>query len=215
MKELWDALISSIENGNYLSAGVVIVVSIIFNAQSIYNFVTSIQKKKAKFIEKALQSGNISDDLKSFMNSELDCEYFRQLTGIKTDKSTVNNLTKLYAIADGTISFDKIKTALPHLISENGFEVYIPKSAYVLRVVNYILFATIFMLGVLILAIPKITSLFSFFSSVSLSIFLFAFAAYIFKRTFSIKYAKQIDKLMDDEMKRGFLTLRRPPPVKR
>ncbi|BBB23637.1 hypothetical protein CVFO_0336 [Isorropodon fossajaponicum endosymbiont JTNG4] len=129
-----------------------LVVKIAHSLPHINEFLERRNKSKAKKIEQALKSPNLSDDVKTYLQDKLMSEYFYHTTGVLVD---ANNIKKIIAIhqdvkndiieADFRIARDYIKSRIDVKLL-NTFWYYTTTSLLFLLI---FLFSTIFMYGLL------------------------------------------------------------------
>ncbi|MBW5290110.1 MAG: hypothetical protein Rsou_1488 [Candidatus Ruthia sp. Asou_11_S2] len=132
-----------------------LVVKIAHSLPHINEFLERRNKSKAKKIEQALKSPNLSDDVKTYLQDKLMSEYFYHTTGVLVG---ANNIKKIIAIhqdvkndiieADSRIARDYIK------YSKSKIDVKLPNTFWYYTTTSLLfplifLFSTIFMYGLL------------------------------------------------------------------
>ena len=115
MEKILDLLIEGVNSGNYLVIAFIIVLTILFNLEKISNFLDSRNKVKIKFIEEAIKNPNVDGKTKLHLESLIEIEYFKSITGIYLEKEIREKLIQAHLKTNGELKFKHFKRAVPFL----------------------------------------------------------------------------------------------------
>jgi len=115
MEKILDPLIEGVNSGNYLVIAFIVVLTILFNLEKISNFLDSRNKVKIKFIEEAIKNPNVDGKTKLHLESLIEIEYFKSITGIYLEKEIREKLIQAHLKTNGELKFKHFKRAVPFL----------------------------------------------------------------------------------------------------
>lgn len=113
-------LLSAIEDGNYLTFVFIAVLAISINIKKIHSFYESLRKNKLEKIKESLSCEYITGLTREQLESELETEYFKLITGMHADKLLREKAIELHKKSNGELGFFHFIRSRSYLLINNG-----------------------------------------------------------------------------------------------
>lgn len=114
------SFITSIEQENLVVAFTLVLLSIIVNAQKLQEYMKYRKRVKINDLKEALNTGNPTGNTKDYLEQELESEYFKLVTNIRTEKLLREKIMDVHKDAKGEIEFFHFIRAISYLSIIDG-----------------------------------------------------------------------------------------------
>jgi hypothetical protein len=115
MNALLTQFIDNIKNGNYLAASIIfatlLLILTLFRLKIILDFFELRQRSKISRMVAALESNYVKGATKSFLEEEIESEYFRLITSIRAERQFREAMLDIHKNANGELSFADFRRA--------------------------------------------------------------------------------------------------------
>jgi hypothetical protein len=187
MPEIADRIISSVEEGNFFVALIIVAIAVLFNYKKIASYLMDRKKARLAAISEALSCDHLDEPTKDYLQEELVTEHFKVTIGIRMERRIREMVLNLYARSEGNLSFRHFKRAFPHLIIKNGeLDVRISVFDKIGYYFNLVFGAILVLFGVLLLIMSM------YVVAIDLAQFFILFISSIFFLLFSVFMIVQI-----------------------
>ncbi len=119
MDKTLSLLADAIANQSFFAFTVIITGGLIFNLKNILEFIDSRKKIKIQLIEDSLKTSHINGNTRAHLESAIENEYFKVITGIDTEKNLREAMIQAHQDL-GEVNFKVFKSAIQHLNSKAG-----------------------------------------------------------------------------------------------
>lgn len=200
LEKIFEILVKSVENGNWLLLVFVVAFALIVNTKNIADVYWQLRHRKLEFLKDALAHSEITGATRLFVKEEFNTHVFRQATGICAGKCLREKLDELYEKSNGELTVYQLFRAQRHFKLADGRLVFdYSTSDYVEFYFNWamaplmVVFSIIFFLFPL--AVPNLT-LIQFFLLFVISLFLAMLGIFLVKQTEPLSVAKRIQPVV-------------------
>ena len=159
MDNFLNLLIEGITTGNIFVVAIIVVMAIIFNFEKIFSFLHTRKRVKIQLIEESLKNLHVNGDTKLYLESLLEKEYFKAITGIDLEKEIREALIQVHKEANGELKFKHFKRAIPFLLYKDGvLSVKIDKFSMFGFIYNLVFGVLLMIVGLALFILPAFVS---------------------------------------------------------
>ena len=194
--KILEALLKSMENGNWLIAVAIIAVAVIINLKGILDFFEKQNSKREDFVKEALKIEAVAGAARTFLEEELNYILFKKVTGIPADRVLREKIKDIVERSNGEIqTFQLAKSKKFIKIKDGTLNISIEKSDRFEWLINW-LFAIILALMALYFFMVPVTikgvQLYQAATVMGFGVLTFFFALFIVSQTIPLSVAKRI-----------------------
>ena len=159
MDKFLNLLIECIATGNIVVVAIIVVVAVIFNVEKIFSFLHTRKKVKIQLIEESLNNPHVNGGTKLYLESLIEQEYFKAITGIVLEKEIREALIQVHKDANGELKFKHFKRAIPYIsYKDSALSVKIDKFSMLGFIYNFVFGILLMMVGVALFILPAFVS---------------------------------------------------------
>jgi len=159
MDKFLNLLIEGITTGNIFVVAIIVAVAIIFNLEKIFSFLHTRKKVKIQLIEESLNNPHVNGDTKLYLESLIEQEYFKAITGIALEKEIREALILSHKEANGELKFKHFKRSIPYVLyKDSALSVKIDKFSMFGFIYNFLFGILMMIVGLVFFILPAIAS---------------------------------------------------------
>lgn len=195
MDKIIDDLIIALTNGDVMVVCIVIAVALIFNIGNITDFLDNRKKNRISFIKESLEESRVTGNTKLFLESLLEQEYFRLVTGVFLEKEIREALIKTHSDTKGELNFKHFKRAVPYITyKENTIGIKIDWFSLIGAIYSFVVGISSVAIGIILFVLPAFSSInfMQLLSVYGIGILLIAFGVLMLIQSLPVVSAKYV-----------------------
>lgn len=196
MELIIEKLLSAIDDGNYLVFVFVAVLAISINIKKIHSFYESLRRNKLEKIKESLSCEYITGLTREQLESEVETEYFKLITGMYAEKTLREKAIELHKKSNGELGFFHFIRARSYLLINNGaLEVNISGFERFSYIFNHVSAAILGIGAAAFIFIPsyiKGISIYQILALAGFGVFLLIITLFLLNQTFPFYSANRI-----------------------
>jgi hypothetical protein len=202
MDKFLNLLIEGITSGNIFVVAIIVAMAIIFNFEKIFTFLHTRKKVKIQLIEESLNNPHVNGDTKLYLESLIEQEYFKAITGIGLEKEIREALIQAHKEANGELKFKHFKRAIPFLLYKDDIlSIKIDKFSVFGFIYNFVFGVLLIIVGFALFILPAFLSditIQNILSSYGAAMFMIFSGGLMFLESLPIISARNVQKLLTD-----------------
>lgn len=200
LEKLLDALLKSLENGNWLIVIIIVAIAVIVNLRAILEFIERWGTKREEYIKEALKIETIVGATRVFLEEELNCIIFKKVTEISADRFFREKIKDLVDRSNGDLQPYQFAKARKHLKMKGGkLDIVITRADRVEHVFNFVYAGIMVIFALFFFMLPvsiKFAALHQVVIVMGLGVLMFFFALFLVLQTAPLSVAKHIEPII-------------------
>ncbi|MCK8067044.1 hypothetical protein [Cobetia sp. 1CM21F] len=199
---MFETIVKALKEGEFITMLIVVLLSLILNIKVIYSFLYERRNVRSKFLQDALNCPDLSEETLFLLQNELVSERFKLATGLEVKRGLREEITKIYANANGELRSEVFRRSMPLLKFRDGkLQIVVTTFDLVSLWYNRIASGFLIVFSIFLLAFAWIVGfehLTQVISLIILSVLSFFMAFLLLRETVSFHLVKEIEPYLND-----------------